>query len=88
MPCIAGSYGAQAEFVPEEMQLDPIAYFYEGAFCSKRPIHDSARWANLAEIFALRGKQEARLSFLPPEVDWQKDELWPAWEKWFREGLA
>ena len=51
VPCIVGSYGAQAEFVPKEMQLDPNAYFYEGAFCSKRPVHDAGAvgqcWRNV-----------------------------------------
>jgi glycosyltransferase involved in cell wall biosynthesis len=88
VPCIAGSYGAQAEFVPDDMQIDPSAYFYEGAFCSKRPVHDAERWASLAALHAMRRKQAAANSLLPSHVDWNADELWPAWEKWFREGLA
>jgi len=87
VPTVAGSYAAQAEFVPKEMQLDPIAYFYEGSFCSKRPVHDPAKWADVAEMLALRSKQQARVSLLPPEVDWNGPTLWKAWEKWFREGL-
>lgn len=87
VPTIAGSYGAQAEFVPKETQIDPVAYFYEGAFCSKRPVHDPAKWADAAEAAALQRKQQSSVSLLPEHVDWQGDTLWPAWEKWFREGL-
>lgn len=87
VPCIAGSYGAQAEFVPKDMQIDPKAYFYEGAFCSKRPVHEAELWADAAERHALAHAQAAVSSLLPSNVDWQKDELWPAWQSWFEEGL-
>ena len=87
VPTIAGSYGAQAEFVPKDMQIDPTAYFYEGAFCSKRPVHDPSKWADLAEAMALRRGQTATASLLPSHVDWNGPTLWPAWQKWFEEGV-
>ena len=87
VPTIAGSYGAQAEFVPKDMQIDPFAYFYEGAFCSKRPVHDPERWASLAELHAARRKQTATKSLLPEHVDWSGPTLWPAWQQWFTEGI-
>ena len=73
VPCIVGSYGAQAEFVPKEMQIDPIAYFYEGAFCSKRPVHDPS-WADAAERPS--SWADAVSSLLPSNVDWN-GQLWP-----------
>jgi glycosyltransferase involved in cell wall biosynthesis len=87
VPCIAGSYGGQADYLPKSMQCDPIAYFYEGAFCSKRPVHDPGVWADRVEAEALARNQQASVSLLPPEVDWNGSTLWPTWEKWFREGL-
>jgi len=85
VPCICGSYGAQAEFAPKAMQVAPIAYTYEGAFCSKRPVHAPGMWADKVEkCLALRSEK----SLLPASVDWNGPTLWPAWEKWFREGLA
>src|SRR5512146_1600966 len=50
VPCIVGSYGAQAEFTPKDMQVDPVAYYYEGAFCSKRPVHLPEKWAIKVEM--------------------------------------
>src|SRR6185437_2553566 len=82
VPCIAGSYGAQAEFVPKPMQVDPIGYFYEGAYCSKRPVHEPEKWALRVEM-VLEKKYQGNM--LPPSVDWET--LWGAWESWFREGL-
>jgi glycosyltransferase involved in cell wall biosynthesis len=79
VPCICGSYGAQAEYVPKQMQADPLAYFHEGAFCSKRPVHDATKWAARVEI------NIGQPTSLPEAINWKH--LWPAWEKWFREGL-
>ncbi len=87
VPCVSGSYGAQAEFVPQGMQINPIAYYYEGAFCSKRPVHDASQWAECAERLALERRQCATMSLLPSHVDWNGTTLWPQWEEWFREGL-
>lgn len=84
IPTIAGSYGGQSEFVPTIMQVDPIAYHYEGAYCSKRPVHDPRQWADAAwEWYG----QRYDYSVLPSEVDWYGDTLWPHWEKWFKDGL-
>lgn len=81
VPCIAGSYAAQAEFIPKEMQVDPIAYFYEGAFCSKRPTHDPLKWALRVEMNL--GKKTS----LPLGFDWNGPILWPSWKEWFLKGL-
>lgn len=87
VPTVAGSYGAQAEFVPAEMQVDPIGYYYEAAYCSKRPVHDPEAWADKAEALALQRRQTAPASLLPERVDWNGSTLWASWECWFREGL-
>jgi glycosyltransferase involved in cell wall biosynthesis len=96
VPCICGSYGAQAEFVPKDMQVDPIAYYYEGAFCSKRPVHAPGMWADCTEKWVKYGRQmymtnpptSMRRNFLPPKINWNGSELWPAWRSWFEKGLA
>lgn len=87
VPCVCGSYGAQAEFVPRDMQIGPIAYYYEGAFCSKRPVYDPETWADRVEEMALRRKQWATVNLLPPHVDWNGPTLWPAWKDWFLRGI-
>jgi glycosyltransferase involved in cell wall biosynthesis len=87
IPCIAGRYGGQSEFTPTEMMVTPVSYYYEGAFCSKRPVHDATTWADKTEELALKYRQVARTSLLPPCVDWNGPTLWPAWRDWFKEGL-
>jgi glycosyltransferase involved in cell wall biosynthesis len=81
VPVVCGSYGGQTEFVPKEMQVDPIAYHYEGAFCSKRPVHDPEKWADNVQV--VHGGEVT----LPDHVDWNGPTLLPAWLDWFREGL-
>lgn len=78
-PCVCGSYGAQAEFAPKTMQVDPVGYFYEGAFCSKRPVHMAEKWAIRVEMV------KGACVHLPESIDWNGPTLWPSWEKWFRE---
>lgn len=84
VPCIAGSYAAQAEFVPKSMQVDPVAYFYEGAFCSKRPAHLAEKWAIKVEMSANSARDK---SLLPSAFDWNGSELWPKWSDWFVRGV-
>ncbi|MFZ3343306.1 MAG: glycosyltransferase [Terriglobales bacterium] len=83
VPTVAGSYGAQAEFVPAHMQVKPVAFYYEGAFCSKRPVHEAAKWAD--KVLAMKGARGK--SLLPERVDWHGPALWPAWIRWFEEGV-
>lgn len=88
VPCFAGSYGAQVEFLPHRFQIDPTDYYYEGAFCSKRPVHRAQRW--VARILAWN-EDRLRLNLwrvsLPERIDWNGPILWPAWEKWFLGGV-
>jgi glycosyltransferase involved in cell wall biosynthesis len=85
VPCITGKYAAQATYVPARMLIDPIAYHYEGAFCSKRPVFRAEDWADRVESIALC-RQAARNSLLPEWIDWNN--LWPRWSQWFREGVS
>lgn len=87
VPTVAGSYAAQSEFVPRDMQCDPIAYFYEGAFCSKRPVHAPGMWADRVIYCIGKYKRDNRESLLPLSVNWNGPTLWKHWEDWFRKGL-
>jgi glycosyltransferase involved in cell wall biosynthesis len=80
-PVVCGSYGGQSEFVPQHMQVDPVAFYYENPYCSKRPTHDAKIWAG--RVLALRG-EEAQF---PAGLSWQAGILWPSWERWLRRGL-
>lgn len=82
-PCVAGSYGGQAEFLSKDMLMEPIAYRYEGLYNSRRPVHDSEKWAYRIAKMLRKGKTGE--SLLPPRLDWLN--LWPnEWEPWFRSG--
>ena len=85
VPVVTGNYAAQTEFVPQRFLVNPIAYHYEGAFCSKRPVFNAQDWADRVESAALEFRQSAQKSLLPEWVDW--DNLWTRWAKWFEEGL-
>lgn len=79
-PCITGSYAGAADFVPKEMQVNPVAFRYEGIYSQKRPVYNAEDWANKAEEWI--GKK----SNLDPKYNW--DNLWPnQWEPWFREAV-
>ena len=64
------------------MKIEPIAYRYEGPYNCKRPVFNAADWADAAE------QNKGIIASLPDALDWNGRTLWPAWEKWFREGLA
>lgn len=80
-PHVTGSYGGQADFVPKQLMVDPIAYRYESVFAVQRPVHDSARFADRIELCLGRHfrKEVSRV------CAW--DAVWPKWEQWFRDGL-
>lgn len=87
VPVVAGSYGAQAEFIPDEFLVDPVAFSYAGAYCSKRPVYDPEQWADAVERIDEKYWNVERKSLLPPAFDWDGDSLWKRWEEWFRRGL-
>jgi glycosyltransferase involved in cell wall biosynthesis len=77
-PCIHGSYGGGAEWLPDEFKIEPRAYRAEGQFASLRPVYDSSQWVEAA--LRLRCKT----AMLPPELAWSN--LWPRWSKWLKDG--
>ncbi len=86
VPVVCGSYGAQAEYAPKVTQVDPIAYYEDGAFCSKRPVHLAEKWAIKVDMNRVWMERGATVS-LPECVDWNGKTLLPRWLDWFREGL-
>jgi glycosyltransferase involved in cell wall biosynthesis len=76
-PCITGSYANGSVLVPKSMQVDPVAFRYEGSFASKRPIYRAEDWAAKVEEWV--GKRAS----LDPRYDWGQN--WIAWEKYLRE---
>ena len=82
VPCISGNYAGAAEHLPPSMKIEPIAYRYEGPYNCKRPVFNAADWADAAE------QNKGIIASLPDALDWNGRTLWPACEKWFREGLA
>jgi glycosyltransferase involved in cell wall biosynthesis len=91
-PCIHGDYGGAPEWMAERCQgqrmqnedepllVKPIAYRYEGSYCSKRPVFSAQDWAD-----KVNGVIGHRMNH-PGELDWNN--LWPRWEAWFREAIA
>jgi glycosyltransferase involved in cell wall biosynthesis len=76
-PVIHGSYAGGADVVPKQMQVDPVAFRYEGSYCSKRAVYNASDWAARAEEWI--GKRAS----LDPQYGWVNS--WPTWEAWFRE---
>jgi glycosyltransferase involved in cell wall biosynthesis len=77
-PCIHGNYGGAPEWMNnQDLLVEPVAYRYEGSYCSKRPVFSAQDWAE--KTAAIIGK---RMNY-PGELDWSN--LWPRWEAWFRE---
>jgi glycosyltransferase involved in cell wall biosynthesis len=77
-PCITGSYANNAALVDSGMAVDPVAFYYEGSYASKRPVYNPCEWAIKAEEWI--GKR----SSLDPKYDW--DNNWKnGWEPYLRE---
>lgn len=79
-PVVTGSYAGGSDIVPKAMQVDPIAFRYEGIYSSTRPVFNAAHWAARAVQFLDR-----RVT-LDPRYAWEN--LWPRWEAWFLGGFA
>jgi len=67
------------------MLVRPIAFHYDGAFCSKRPVFDPVDWADAVEAAKLESEQTARNSLLPEWIDWKNN--WVKWQEWFMAGI-
>jgi glycosyltransferase involved in cell wall biosynthesis len=79
-PCIHGNYGGAPEHMGEHLLVNPVAYRYEGLYCSKRPVFLAQDWAD--KMDKLLTKRVNR----PGELDWTV--VWPRFEAWFRKGVA
>jgi glycosyltransferase involved in cell wall biosynthesis len=77
-PCLHINYGGAPHWMQNtDLLVEPVAYRYEGAYASQRPVSNAQDWATNAD--AVIGKRVNR----PGELDWNT--LWPKWEAWFRE---
>lgn len=76
-PVVVGSYGGQSDFVPPEMQVQPIAFRYDGSFTCRRPVFSPTDWADTVE------RVVGMDSHLAQRYDWHF--LWEdSWEPYFR----
>ena len=76
-PVITGSYGGAADFVPKDMQIDPIGFYKEGSYSCMRPVYRAEDWAKKAEEWIGKRTQ------LDSVYDWEQN--WQAWSKYLRE---
>jgi len=84
VPVVHGRYAAGAEFVPQEWTVEPCGWRHEGMFSNKRPVFNPDDWAKVVESIWLPNN-EPRKSFLSEDLMW--DKVFPAWDKWLREGV-
>ena len=78
-PVVHGRYGGAADYVPDEMLVDPRMFRLEGLYACKRPVFEPDDWVDKMEY--LLGKRESG----PSQLDWKN--VWPRFEAWFRKGL-
>jgi glycosyltransferase involved in cell wall biosynthesis len=79
IPVITGSYAGAADFVPKEMQVDPVAFRYEGSYACRRPVYRAEDWATKAEEWI--GKRTS----LDSQYLWKNN--WKRWEAYLREAV-
>lgn len=80
-PVVHGRFAGGAERLPMELLVTPTATRLEGVFNCVRPVFRMADWVKAVESAVARKKKWE----LPSDLSWS--ELWPKWEKWFREGV-
>jgi len=79
-PCVAGSYGAHAEFIPDRCLVKPRMMQLEGPLNLLRPIFEAEDW--FGPINDAVGNPSPSMVGL----DWKY--LWQDFEKWLKAGLA
>lgn len=86
-PCITGSYGGQADFVPEGFLVKPIAYRYEGIFAIQRPVYNAKDFADkiLLSLATFGPPRDYVRKNTAPVWPWEQ--VWPQWQKWIEQGL-
>jgi glycosyltransferase involved in cell wall biosynthesis len=79
-PCLHINYGGAPQWMQNtDLLVEPVAYRYEGAYASQRPVSNAQDWATRAD--AVIGKRVNH----PGGLDWLN--LWSKWEAWFREAV-
>ena len=80
-PVATGSYGGGSQVVEDSglQVVAPIATEIRGVWNMVHPVYDPQHWADYAnKVIGTRVK-------LAPRYHWSN--LWPEWEKWFRDGV-
>jgi glycosyltransferase involved in cell wall biosynthesis len=83
VPCISGSYGAQSDFLPRSMQVDPQLLRIENDLNLVRPLYGIEDWVRTIE--SLLPTDSCEQSLLPMDLDWVN--LWPRFAQWFKDGV-
>lgn len=81
-PVFASSYGAQRDYLPEEMQIHPEGTRINGPLNLVRPLHDPKVWAKFIEDWI-----GMKMDFSPLSESLAWKNLWPRFAAWLREGL-
>ena len=82
VPAIHMTYGGGADFVPERMQVAPVAFLQQGFFGIRKPIFRASDWADMTEDWL----GEHRPVDVPDYIKW--DNAFEAWKKWLLEGIG
>lgn len=79
-PVVHGEYAGGADFIPKDNLIAPVyGYRLEGPTNVMRPVYPANVWVESA-VLASEKRTVADLGCL------RWDNLWPKWEKWFRDG--
>lgn len=85
VPVIHGNYGGGAELVRPEHKVEPVTYRIDTPWNVMRPVYEPDSWADkIVEVLESHNDpDELRASV--EYLNWPN--LWPVWERWFREAL-
>lgn len=93
VPCVTGSYGAAAEFLPTNdviPTVEPETYRLDGRWGTVRPVYAPSEFAVAVHGLSRSVNRERLPGLLRASVahlDWKV--LWPSvWKKWFKAGLG
>jgi len=84
LPVAGTSYAGSSEFVPPEMQAEPVAYCLENPYLIQRPLYDPEKVADLVEKL-MAGYPDRARSLLDARFEWESN--WEGWKKWLLEGV-
>ncbi len=79
VPCVAGGYGAHAEYFPNGCAVHPLKLRLEGPLNLLRPLFDAEDWIGPIN------DAEGNSMVLGVDLDWQY--LWPRFSNWFKKGI-